>query len=463
MKITEYIIACVFVLVCCVLSLLSIDPQKSTLTIVGIIGYLQYFSELYFWKKNTGTILVPFIIFLTAAYIFTFGQSFLYVFDAVSVERDLMEFYSYREIFESQLITLVFLNFFYLGGSTVIKKKTNHSSSYFKNDTLVQLQSVGLKKVGKFFLVISIIPYIIDTATTFVIASTLGYSGLYEQQVKIGFANIVNILAQYFIPAVICLLLVEQKRKIRILYVAILLWHILFCMLVGGRSNGVIIAAILLLWYHMKINPIKLKQTIFLFVLGYFFSMILTVVAITRSESNVSLVSELASNNKNPISETISEMGVSMMPLIETKNILQVKPEEYRYGASYFYSFTSIIPNMGFWDLHPAMKYGNLNDWLQRELNLSYGPGYSMVAEAYINAGKYGFIIMFLLGCIFARFMNVSIVNRYNPLQLVIAFIFCYLTIKTIRNSFLLTVRSIFYYIVPIYLIVMYYTKKKLR
>lgn len=144
-----------------------------------------------------------------------------------------------------------------------------------------------------------------------------------------------------------------------------------------------------------------------------------------------------------------------MYPMITTMEIVPER-EEFRYGSSYLYSATSIIPNLGFWDLHPAMKYGNLNDWLQNAMSLNYGPGYSIVAEAYINFGNLGFLMMMFLGYVFGLVFNINIRDKRNPLLIVLAFVFCFLIIKTVRNSFLATVRSIFYYIIPIYLIVVH-------
>jgi len=78
------------------------------------------------------------------------------------------------------------------------------------------------------------------------------------------------------------------------------------------------------------------------------------------------------------------------------------------------------------------------------------------VAEAYINFGNLGFLMMMFLGYVFGLVFNINIRDKRNPLLIVLAFVFCFLIIKTVRNSFLATVRSIFYYIIPIYLIVVH-------
>lgn len=52
-------------------------------------------------------------------------------------------------------------------------------------------------------------------------------------------------------------------------------------------------------------------------------------------------------SNSNAFYSAISEMGGSMYPMITTMEIVPER-EEFRYGSSYLYSATSIIPNLGF-------------------------------------------------------------------------------------------------------------------
>ena len=71
--------------------------------------------------------------------------------------------------------------------------------------------------------------------------------------------------------------------------------------------------------------------------------------------------------------------------------------------------------------------------------------------------------MMLVLGYCFGLIFNINIRDKYNPLLLVLSFVFCFLIIKTVRNSFLATVRSVFYYILPIYLIVVYMYKGRIN
>ena len=468
MKKQKYIIISLLLIAITILYYNIVPSSDYGMRMMGILGIIQLIVSIYSWKKITGSALNPYIIFLISAYIFTFGQSFLFVFDKVDPERDLTNTFAPRMIIPAQFFTLIFLNCFNIGGILSCKNRT------FKNPVSVELtyqeehnrcnQINGIKRIGMLFLCLSIVPYLIERISLFYIIISTGYSGLYAQEIKIGISNILSILSQYYVPGVLCLLLTETKKSKRNFYILLLVFEACFWLFTGGRSNGVIIASILLMYYHICIKPIKLKQAIIICVAGFFFISLLSVISETRSDPNANVMQVIAESlgSSNAFYSAISEMGGSMYPMITT---MELVPDtyDYKYGSTYLYALSSIIPNLGFWDLHPAMKYGNMNDWLQNAMNLNYGPGFSIVAEAYINWGTYGFIIMLLLGFCFGTIFNINIRDNRNPLLLVLSFIFCFLVIKTVRNSFLATVRSIFYYVIPIYLIVVYYYKGRLN
>jgi oligosaccharide repeat unit polymerase len=259
------------------------------------------------------------------------------------------------------------------------------------------------------------------------------------------------------------MLLVENESKLkRLFWLVILLLDIVFNMMIGARTTGVILAAVLLVYYHFCIKQIKLKQAVVVIVVGYLFVSSFSIIGSVRSDTFASYTQAFAENfgKADAVTSSISEMGGSMFPMLQTMRLVP-SLYDYKYGSSYLFSLTSVIPNFGFWDLHPAMKYGNLNAWLQDALHLGYGPGYSIVAEAYINFGKFGCLMMLLLGWVFGKVFNYGEYNKNNPLPFVLSIIFCYLVTSTVRNSFLATVRSIFYYIIPIYVMVVYIKKGK--
>ena len=468
MKQPRYIIGSLIIVVFTLLLYNSLTFSDYGMNVLGVVGIVQLVYSVYSWKRVTGSAINPYVVFLCSAYVFTFGQSILNVFGKVTEGRALTEEFSAFYIMPAQYLTLIFLNFFHIGALLSCKKlkpqKGSDSQITMDDELNRRNQVTGIRRVGKLFTLISIVPYLVERVTIFYIVLVSGYGGIYEQQAKVGIFNIVSILSQYFIPGILCLLLVETSRSKKWLYLIILIFEAGFWLYTGGRSNGVIIASIILLYYHICVKPIRLKQAIIIAVAGFFFVSLLGVISETRSASknDVSSIVNQKLGTSNAFYEALSEMGGSMFPMITTMNLVPDR-YDYKYGSSYFYSLTSVIPNLGFWDLHPAMKYGNMNDWLQDALDLNYGPGFSIVAEAYINFGHFGFLMMLILGYCFGLIFNINVRDKYNPLLLVLSFVFCFLIIKTVRNSFLATVRSIFYYILPIYLIVVYMYKGRIN
>lgn len=150
-----------------------------------------------------------------------------------------------------------------------------------------------------------------------------------------------------------------------------------------------------------------------------------------------------------------------MFCLIKTRNLVPEK-QDYRYGKSYLYAFTSIIPNLGFWDIHPAKKEANLSDWLTDSLGLDYGTGFSMCAEAFANFGYLGFIAFFFWGWFMASILGKiewSVQTRnYAQMAFLLILFWFFLTLP--RNNFINLIRPIFFVAGPIYLYCTKFSKR---
>ena len=91
-------------------------------------------------------------------------------------------------------------------------------------------------------------------------------------------------------------------------------------------------------------------------------------------------------------------------------------------------------------------------------MNLKYGPGFSIVAEAYINFGWFGILFMIIEGLIFGRILTSSdrYSIKYNPEMLSINLTFLVVsTLSATRSSALVFVRSVLYNVVPVYLLIL--------
>lgn len=439
----------------------NLSSSPINLKIMGVFGWAQIIISCIGWKRVTGNFFVPYIIFLIAAYTFCFGQSFLDVFGLIAENRSIFDRCMPEDVYNAQVYTLLFLAAFHAGALIDYKRTISKA----KSDKLTQITEYNaVSKIGKILTSITVIPFLLENIVNFTIVSTYGYRGLYEYNPDIPLWGLITFLSDFFIPGVLCVLLTSKpgsgtQRKIFLMFAAVIL-IIMYC---GGRSQGVVLVAVVLLYYQNYVKPISKKGWIILGVGGFFFVSLLSAIAHLRGGSRDNYVENIAKyrseSDSNPFFETISEMGGSMFPMARTIDLVP-RTEPYRYGKTYLYAFSSVIPNLGFWKKHPAAVNANLGEWLMEKDGLGYGPGYSIVAEAYINFGPFGFILMYILGLYFSRLLNIDNRGRFKILTFLIAIIFTYMSLKMVRNSFIGTVRILVYYMLPIYWYVSYQVKK---
>ena len=431
-------------------------PSMSNVVTMGWFCLFQLFVSIYSWIKKGNQLLSPYIIFLVALYVFSNGQSFLWALGLES-ERNLIGFHGITipEVFSAQIITSAMLAFFQIGASVYFRR---HIMLKNKNQTHIVDTIPYLKKVGWTMFVISIFPYCSETISDLVTSMTKGYGAIYGAG-KVGLDNLAGFVADYFVPSIICLLIAYRKNIIvRRFLLGIIIVNILAILLIGGRSNAVILLSLILVIYHYLVRRFT-KKWFLVGILGTFLLLqILAFVAQVRVNRNANNT-ELKVEN-NAAVDAVAEMGGTMYCLIKTMNLVPSK-YDYRYGKSYAYAFTTLIPNIGFWDIHPAKKESNLGDWLTEELSLGYGTGFSMCAEAYINFGYFAIFVFFLWGYFIS-----SVFSKIEPAlenqdyaKLAFMLILFWFFLKLPRNNFINLIRPVFFIAGPIYL----YCKKKIR
>ena len=223
-------------------------------------------------------------------------------------------------------------------------------------------------------------------------------------------------------------------------------------------------SGIILLIYYLY-NKISKKQILIAASIVYVFLFSLILIRYARQEQNTVNITHTIEQIKrtedtNPISSMVSEMGWSMYPIIKTIQIKEAPEEHFLYGSTILWGMTSIFPNF-FWDIHPAKKNANMSEWITKKLNFNYGIGYSLVAEAYVNFGIFGFVFMYYLSILFVQlFKNSNGNNKSDTILLVCSLIFLWFIIRVVRNNFLDTFRYLTFYVLPFYLILKYYSRK---
>lgn len=415
---------------------------------------ISYFLAVRAWYKIRQELLCPYIIFLTSLYFFTAGQCFLLAVGIFPTYKNLIVNYPLYYVVRAQWFTLLSLNAFSIGAivSAKIYSKKNEKIA-LANDNVV----AAIKKIGWFLFIISFPIFTVDTITMIRAVISSGYGAIYEIHRSSRIEVILFGLGDYyFLPSLMLLLIAyKNNKRNRKLILTIMVIKVLIDFYIGGRTPAIITLICIICVYHYIIKPITKKQAVIFIVVGYFLAATLTIVVQIRGIAGRSLFDFLSfSSNENPVITLISELGGSMIPLIEMIARAGVQ-FPFRCGSTYLYGLTTIIPNLGFWDVHPAEVNASLGDWLQSIMGINYGPGFSMIAEAYLNFKWAGILAVAIIGFILGRLF--SLVHRQEAEGKIEVFCLVMLilnsTVKVlVRDSAMQVFRSAYYIIIPIYI-----------
>ncbi len=436
-----------------------------TLCVLGVFSLIQLIFILTSWYKLTKSFFDAYIIFIVACYAFNLSQPILEIFDAVSPARSIITHYEYQlDMYcQATFISLYFILAFHLGAILIYNKRIEAKSKLDYYSFMLTLKSIFI--IAFFFAIISFPGYMYNSIINMVAAATDGYGAIYAE--SIGTIKIFDLIGEFYVPSIICLYFYSEctnKYKLTILSI-IFLTIIVPPLIIGGRTGMMVILSIILLIYVL-FHHLSMKKILIIASSCYCVFALFAILAGTRSSgiSNLSSGNLYDEKKGNPVLFTLSEMGASIQPLMRTMYIIP-NSQDFRYGESYMYAVSTIIPNIGIWKIHPATKHSNLGNWLKDYYNLPFGPGYSIVAEAYYNFGYYGFIMMFFLGCGFTKIFLYA-QKRFilsSPIRTVMAIVFLWLTVKMVRNSFEFVIRAIFYYYLPMYWLIKYYANKLIK
>lgn len=458
-----------FLLVIFIYTLFVTSIEMDTLKCMGIFGITLFVLSGLTWWYNGNDLISPYFFFLIALYLFSYGQSLMYAFNWISAKRDLIGFQgiSIYQIYEAQKATLYMLGFFHIGALCVNKINCKSNRELISGEDELQNEATlfFIRRIGLILFVVSFIPYFYMLINNMMLSMSYGYGALYAEEGTVGISQIGRYIGDYCVPSAICLFIgYKDQKRVRFIVYFICLLIIVITLLTGYRTYGVVLALLLILLRHLVVKKISRKEFGILCIVGLSFLSLLSLIGNMRTSKSRNMDAYISSNNnQNAAIEAIAEMGGSMFCLIKTQNIVP-ESENYRYGKSYIYSFTTIIPNLGFWEMHPARKEANLGDWLTKKLHLNYGTGYSMCAEAYINFGSIAWLMMFLLGMAFCKLLEVGSLAglRANIPMLVFSLILFWFCLKLPRNSFISFIRSFVYYAFPIYLYIKIMSKRSL-
>lgn len=422
---------------------------------VCVISSVVFLSiQVYRIYVLLGTFLSPCLIFLGLYYIFQNGLLLLFAFDD---SLDSVYLKQYRTYVVPATIYASISNV--IAGSACILAilKTNRPklASHIDRQQTKDVFFAGY--YGYLFTGLIAVPLVL---LKFNVARVGGYFGvrIFEESVPF----YVAFIEYMFMPfAVLCLVYCEGRIKTKIFITWLTVLWLLLTAYCGDRTvglSGILIISFISLRSSMRSGMSK-KSLVKFGVIIVFLMVMVQSVAIVRSQGDISTIGE----DEGVFYHFISELGFSSFSLFTMMDIVP-NQEGYLKGMGYLSSFVcGLVPvnadPTGF--VRWLLQWHDLYDtvWPEKYLPYSFGLGFSLNSESYVNFGWFGFIPLFLIDFVIFYFLNFSS-SRRTPSKFdiytsyILLFLWCTLPRRDSYYLWKALVYSIFLIRVYLYLLV---------
>ena len=435
------------------------------LVMIAIVCFISFILELLIWRWMTGELFSPYFVFFLVLFIFSCGQSIGWATGLDIGDKDLWNRVDHG-LNHSLLTTglsysMLAISFFHMGAIFATTNLPNfHNPTKWDTNTVL----TAFESIGRVMLVICIPAFIAKTAQDVFAVASGGYSSYYVvNSSRSALMSLVSILSDYYQPCMLILLISNRENaRRRHIIVGAMMIDVVFSLYIGGRSGAVMTLLGILLAYHYFVRPFTLKETIIGAVGGYIGIAFLNGLATIRGTAGRGIsdfISVIGTSFGNVIGSFIGELGWTLTSICWTMELTSVGQYPLRYGMSYIASVVAWVPSVVFGGRsnHPAVIWANLSDWLQQSLHMSYGPGYTMVAESYLNFAWFGVIAMTIEGFCIAKL--IAKVRRDNANEDILGATIQVMIIMTImkslvRSSLSVAIRSAVFTLIPMYLLI---------
>lgn len=421
------------------------------------LSWLGIFILIYIiltWFYTTGVFFTPYLIYILFFFLFSFGQPIMWAF-GIHFDNEIgndnlfpgLNIPQGLDIIKAQILVILSslgIHFGALIYHNYFISKNNYKKA--KNGfILLKTDNITLKVIFYVSLLIGLITIPTTLYSAYIdmqYAHSYGYSStpdVYKNSVQ-------AMLLFMFFPSLVGLLIGSKyKKSVRITVYLIFFVYFLIHILYGDRGSWIYKLFILIWLHHHLYKPIKPKKFILLVLLSLFGLYIIDAIVKLRDLgiSYESLINNISFNDF-PLFSVIFEMGSSMKPII----VLQKYGWDiWPYPNSFLLAIVGIATDRIFGVLN--IEFIALSDYFSLEyLGLTWGAGFSIVAESLLNFGPYlAPIIMILIGYLIT--MCIYIPKNFNYQVKPLRYYFVASTLQTfipmIRNPIHFFMKEWFY------------------
>lgn len=391
-----------------VLEVADAHRQIVSLTTVSII--ITFASIWFVWSSGRarGALLEPYGLFLIAALLFHFGQLWLVAFGANN-PMSVLEKFSDETL--AQAIWQIVLGLAVLHLGALLATRRTHAP-LLPEDPDPPSRVAAARSVGWGLLAVSAIPMAIQIRSALSVATTRGYSELFQQDAAIGLDSFVSRLSVFAVPAVMLLAATSAGSLQRSIVPTMAAATYTVSMLaVGGRYHA-LMPMLMFVWLFDRF-VVRISRIWLIVGVLIVFVVAIPVTQSTRNETDSETLGTAVWNSVTrptaQVIQSISEMGGSLRTVGYTLDLVPMyrshDPLVYAYAAS------TIVPNVGT-EVHPAIAHGMPNRWLVEMVDpyiaaRGGGLGYSFIAESYLAFGWLGVaLVPFAVGWGYVRFID---------------------------------------------------------
>ncbi|ACG75625.1 hypothetical protein AnaeK_4422 [Anaeromyxobacter sp. K] len=339
------------------------------------------------WRLLAGRLFEAYPAFLLAFALFSGGQLGLYAVGALPA-GPLNAAFSMITTERTSLVVNASLAQLHFGALCSLLRKPRPIPLSGCAFSTTRLRSVGLA-----FSAVAIPAAIADFVTSIQAILSSGYLSIYQNAAaNVGLHNLGGLLAIFLTPGLLILLSTRPESPWNVRFAwAIAIGKALSLLVIGQRGYAVMTLVPMLLVHDRLVR--RLNRTLLVCVSAALVILAFPVIRAIRTLDAQERIAAMRGGLavENPLTNTISEMGGTMGTVAHTIELVP-NARPYDRGMGLIRAVSTVVPNL-FWERHPgAYSYG---EWLTREVapwlaDVGGGLGFSLVAEGYINFGRFG-------------------------------------------------------------------------
>lgn len=416
--------------------------------IFPVICFFSILFILIHYREYYGAIINFHSIIIISLYMFFMSRQITYLFGFKSYFSIYGDF-SLSQYLSAYLFSYCSIFFFYAG--SIINFK------YDKEICITDDKCNKIYKLSKIIFFICLLPMCWYYYRLISVSLIYKYGSREFDLYTSNTGYLINIFRQWGVQSLISIYTLHslsKKNKINNFFVGFYFIIIGISLMCGSRTEGIglLLISIILFTEKNKNNKVKKKLSlvlaIFLMILiPYFYQ-------VRKDITKIAQINLFDMVNSESVIKAIHEMGGSEAPLL----IVQNTNEQLGYGKSYCLAILNSIVNFLPSTIRPSFEYIgpiSLANYYSRKLNLGYGLGFSLAAEAYYNFNWLGIFVFLFFGMAFNNFFGKknSIINYL--LKILLAFLL--FTMARRESKDLIT--SILYFFMPYYIVYKFFIK----